>query len=217
MCKSIREWLINRYQTLNNLNNAWGTIFWSQVYTHWSEIYPPNLTVATPNPSQVLDYHRFASDSFVKYQKIQVDILRENTENQFITHNPDFGSFEVDTHMLGKDLDFLSWNSSPTGQAEKFTSRLYAPWDSLPEFSYDVGDPYITSFFHAWVRGAKSKPFWVMQQQVGQTNWGEINPGIRPGTVRLWTWHAVANGAETVVYFRWRATRLRRSIINRDC
>jgi beta-galactosidase len=202
-----REWLIQRYQTLNNLNNAWGTIFWSQVYTNWNEIYPPNLTVATPNPSQVLDYQRFSSDSFVKYQKIQVDILRENTENQFITHNPDFDSFKVDTHHLGNDLDFLSWNSSPTGQAEKFTKRLYAPWDSVPEFSYDVGDPYITGFFHTWVRGAKSKPFWVMQQQVGQTNWGEINPGIRPGTVRLWTWHAVANGAETVVYFRWRATR----------
>lgn len=202
-----REWLINRYQTLNNLNNSWGTIFWSQVYTNWNEIYPPNLTVATPNPSQELDYHRFSSDSFVKYQKIQVDILRENTENQFITHNPDFGTFEVDTHQLANDLDFLSWNSSPTGQAEKFTKRLYAPWDSIPEFSYDVGDPYITGFFHSWVRSAKAKPFWVMQQQVGQTNWGEINPGIRPGTVRLWTWHAVANGAETVVYFRWRATR----------
>jgi len=202
-----RDWLINRYKTLNNLNHSWGTVFWSQVYTNWSEIFPPNLTPAPPNPSQVLDYQRFASDSFINFQKLQVDILKANTENQFITHNPDFDSFDLDTQKLGKDLDFLCWNSSPTGQAEKFTKRFYAPWDQIPEFSYDVGDPYITGFFHAWVRGTSKKRFWVMQQQVGQTNWGEINPGIRPGTVRLWTWHAVASGAESVVYYRWRASR----------
>jgi beta-galactosidase len=28
--------------------------------------------------------------------------------------------------------------------------------------------------------------------------------GIRPEAVRLWTWQAVAQGADTVVYFRWR-------------
>jgi beta-galactosidase len=205
--KNFREWLMDRYKTMTELNNSWGTIFWSQVYSDWSEIYPPNLTVANPNPSQVLDYQRFASDSFIKYQKLQVDILREITENQTITHNPDFDLFELDTHKLGADLDFLSWNSFPTGQAEKLTKKFYAPWDTIPEFSYDVGDPYITGFIHAWVRGAKREPFWIMQQQVGQTNWSEINTGIRGGTVRLWTWHAVASGAETVIYFRWRATR----------
>ena len=202
-----REWLKNRYKTLENLNNSWGTVFWSQVYSRWEEIYPPNQTVATPNPSQVLDYQRFASDSFVTFQQIQVEILRERTQGQFITHNPDLSDFDLDIHKLRKDLDFLSWNSSPTGLAEKFSKRLYAPWDPIPDFSYDVGDPYITGFFHSLIRGAKSRPFWVMQQQVGQTNWAEINTGIRGGTVRLWTWHAVANGAETVMYFRWRATR----------
>ena len=202
-----RDWLIKRYGSLEVLNNSWGTVFWSQVYSDWREIFPPNLTVASPNPSQALDYQRFASDSFIKFQKIQVEILINGTENQFITHNPDFDSFELDIHKLGSDLDFLSWNSFPTGHAEKLTKKLYAPWDKIPDFSYDVGDPYITGFIHAWVRGAKSQPFWIMQQQVGQTNWGEINPGIRGGTVRLWTWHAVASGAETVIYFRWRATR----------
>jgi beta-galactosidase len=53
----------------------------------------------------------------------------------------------------------------------------------------------------------RKEPFWVMEQQIGQIDWGKVNPGIRPGTIRLWTWHAVANGAEAVIYHRWRATR----------
>ena len=38
-------------------------------------------------------------------------------------------------------------------------------------------------------------------------NWASYNPVVRPGTVRLWTWHALAAGADAVVYFRWRAVR----------
>lgn len=205
--QAFREWLLERYESINNLNDSWGTVYWSQVYNDWNEIFPPNLTVAAANPSQLLDYYRFSSDSFIKYAEIQIDIIRKFSGRQFITHNPDFSTFDLDTQKLSKKLDFLAWNSFPTGQAELFTKRFYAPWEEVPEFSYDVGDPYITGFLHAWIRGAKNKPFWIMQQQVGQTNWGEINPGIRGGTIRLWTWHATANGAEAVIYFRWRATR----------
>lgn len=202
-----REWLINRYQTIDNLNASWGTVFWSQVYNHWDEIFPPNLTVATANPSQLLDYHRFSSDSFINFAKLQTEIIKNFSENQFITHNPDLTNFDINTHNLLSELDFLSSNSYPTANAELLSQKLYAPWESIPEFSYDVGDPYITGFLHTWVRGARNKPFWIMQQQGGQTNGAEINTGIRGGTVRLWTWYATANGADAVIFNRWRATR----------
>lgn len=205
--QEFRQWLMKRYETINNLNESWGTVYWSQVYNHWEEIFPPNLTVTAANPSQLLDYYRFSSDSFNEFVKLQTLIIKERSENQFVTHNPDLNFFEVNTHKLRKNLDFLSSNSYPTGQAELLTKKLYAPWENSPDFSYDVGDPYITGFLHSWVRGARNKPFWIMQQQVGQTNWAEINPGIRRGTVRLWTWYAAANGAEAVIYNRWRATR----------
>jgi beta-galactosidase len=56
------------------------------------------------------------------------------------------------------------------------------------------------------IRGFKEgAPYWVMEQQCGNINWSKSNTGIRPGAVRLWTWHALAKGAGAVVYFRWRA------------
>jgi beta-galactosidase len=43
-----------------------------------------------------------------------------------------------------------------------------------------------------------------MEQQPGPVNWGAHNPAPAPGAVRLWTWQAIAHGAEIVSYFRWR-------------
>jgi beta-galactosidase len=202
---AFRRWLQDRYGSLQSLNQAWGSIFWSQVYSAWDQIDLPHLTVTTSNPSHILDFYRFSSDSVIEYQKIQVDLLRQDTHQQFVTHNL-MGDFpDLDYHNLVRDLDFVSWDSYPTGYAEIHSNNLYDPSEPVPSFPYDLGDPYVTNFYHDLIRGLKRAPFWVMEQQCGHINWANYNPGIRPGAVRLWTWHALASGAEAIIYFRWRA------------
>ncbi len=204
---AFREWLKARYGSLEALNQAWGTVFWSQTYSGWEQILPPNLTVTEPNASQVLDYYRFSSDSVVAYQQLQLDLLRRLTHGQRITHNL-MGNFpDLDYHKLSQPLDFVCWDSYPTGYAEVQAESLYLPDEPRPPVAYDVGDPYVTGFCHDLTRGLKQGPYWVMEQQPGGINWARLNPGVRPGAVRLWTWHALGSGAEAVVYFRWRACR----------
>ncbi|HEY72651.1 MAG TPA: beta-galactosidase [Thermoflexia bacterium] len=218
---AFRRWLQARYNTLDALNEAWGTAFWSQLYSDWEEIDPPILTVAQPNPIHVLDYYRFSSDSYVAYQQLQIDILKSqitnlqhptsNTQNPFITTNF-LGNFaDLDYHDLAGALDFVSWDSYPTGYAEVVARDLYEAKvvvKSQPQLAYDVGDPYVTGFCHDLTRGLKQAPFWVMEQQCGHINWSVFNRGVNPGAVRLWTWHALASGADAVVFFRWRAALL---------
>jgi beta-galactosidase len=201
-----RSWLAARYETIEALNEAWGTIFWSQTYGDWSEIDPPNLTVAEPNPSHVLDYNRFASDAYVAYQRLQISTLQPHiSEHQIVTTNFMSQFADLDYYDLAEPLDLVTMSSYPTGHAES-RSSLYMPSSIQPAFAYDVGDPYVTSLGHALMRGFKPhRPFWVMEQQCGNVNWSKYNTGVRPGTVRLWTWHALASGAEAVLYFRWRA------------
>src|SRR6476469_9617401 len=41
--EAFRGWLRDRHKTLDALNDAWGTAFWSQRYTDWDQINPPRL------------------------------------------------------------------------------------------------------------------------------------------------------------------------------
>jgi beta-galactosidase len=202
-----RLWLKEKYGTLSILNQTWGAVFWSQAYQKWEDIDPPNLTVTEANPSHLLDYYRFCSDSVIEYQQIQLEILKKYCPEKSITTNLMGNFYDIDYPTLARNLDFVTWDSYPTGYREMQPTTEYVPDETRSELAYDAGDPYITGFYHDLMRGLKQAPFWVMEQQCGHINWSEYNTHVRPGVVRLWTWHALAAGAEAVVYFRWRACR----------
>lgn len=201
-----RAWLRRRYASLQALNAAWGTVFWSAEFQDWAQVEPPILNLAAPNPSHVLDYYRFSSDSVAAYQQMQVGLLREVVPaRQFVTHNF-MGLFQdLDYFDLARGLDFVTWDSYPTGNADRWREVLYGSDVPDAEYAFDAGDPAITGFAHDLTRGLLRKPFWIMEQQPGHVNWGAVNTLVRPETVRLWAWHAAAAGAEAVVFFRERA------------
>ncbi|MGQ0601495.1 MAG: beta-galactosidase [Anaerolineales bacterium] len=201
-----RAWLKKRYENLKAVNEAWGTVFWSAEFDDWSQIGAPILNLATPNPSHVLDYYRFSSDSVVEYEKFQVELLKSTVNRkQWVTHNFIGLYVHLNYFDLAKPLDFVTWDSYPTGNAYRWREILYGPDKPDAEYAWDVGDPAITGFAHALTRGLLGKPFWIMEQGAGHINWAEVNHVIRPGTPRLWAWHAAASGADTIVYFRERA------------
>src|SRR5690606_14623416 len=111
--KAFRKWLQNRYGTLDRLNRAWGTTFWSQLYTDWEQVHLLRPTASnSPNPHQALDEKRFISDSAISFAKMQADILRGIVRNQWVTTNTLFG--HLDYHALTETaLDFLSYDSYP--------------------------------------------------------------------------------------------------------
>ncbi len=209
---AFRRWLHAKYGDIAALNDAWGTIFWSQSYNSFDQINPPNDEVNYKNPSHLLDYYRFSSHSYVSYQQEQIDILRAANPDQFITHNFMGLYRDLDQFDLAASLDFVTWDNYPTGNPDRWRQLLYPPGEDWrrndPTYAYDVGDPLITGMAHALTYGLKDAPFWVMEQQCGHINWGDANPWVRPGTPRLWAWHAIGEGADAIVYFRWRATLL---------
>src|SRR5689334_24011252 len=56
------------------------------------------------------------------------------------------------------------------------------------------------------MRGLKNAPVWIVEQQVGPLGW-EVLHTLRRGQMRLYTFQAIAHGAELVGYFRWRTAR----------
>jgi beta-galactosidase len=197
--KAFRRWLRHNYQTPEQLNEAWGNVFWSMEVQSFEEVCLPNLTVTEANPSARLDFRRFQSAQVAAYDKMQCDIIRAHSPGRFVTHNM-MGFFtEYDHWPLGDQLDFVSWDSYPAG----FTERL--PFSEAEHVRWALtAHPDIGPFNHDLYRGVGRGRFWVMEQQPGPVNWAPWNPVPKPGMVRLWTWEAFAHGAEVVSYFRWR-------------
>ncbi|WP_117238256.1 beta-galactosidase [Thermus sediminis] len=196
---AFQRWLADRYGEVEALNRAWGTAFWSQRYRGFTEVELPHLTVAEANPSHLLDYYRFASDQVRSFNRLQVEILRAHAPGRFVTHN--FMGFftDLDPFALAQDLDFASWDSYPLG----FTDLMPLPPEEKLRYAR-TGHPDVAAFHHDLYRGVGRGRFWVMEQQPGPVNWAPHNPSPAPGMVRLWTWEALAHGAEVVAYFRWR-------------
>ncbi|WP_435317233.1 beta-galactosidase [Haloarchaeobius sp. TZWSO28] len=198
---AFRDWLREKYDDIADLNESWGNTFWSQQYDSFAAVDPPRPSPAERHPSRLLDYYRFANDSVVEYNRIHADLIREANDDWFVTHNfmGDFAS--LDAYSLAPDLDFLGWDSYPTG----FVQDRRQGDATVPELR--AGDPDEVSMNHDIYRGAKQKPFWVLEQQPGDVNWPPYAPQPGEGAMRLWAHHAVAHGADAVCYFRWRRCR----------
>lgn len=193
MCSSCRlrfqKWLIKKYSTIERLNDAWGTAFWSQGYNGFSQISTPLITVVGENPSAMLDWKCFCSDLIVDFAKWQTDILREKCPNQFITHN--FMNFDdkVNYYDLGGLLDFVSNDVYPGG--------YWQTQPHQPEYEVAAG--------HDVVRSYKKQPFWIMEQQAGMAGWEVMGRLPALGQISAWAMQSVAHGADAVVFFRWRS------------
>jgi beta-galactosidase len=196
VCRAaFHAWLRRRYESLDVLNEVWGTAFWSQVYGDWSQIplpetaaIPPNGFLRnSPNPGLALDFRRFTSDSLIDFLRLQVGILRARSPRQRITHNlMGFKFGEIDYHALADEVDVVSWDNYPLLDPS-------GSW-STPALSADA------------MRGLKAGPVWILEQQAGPLGW-ELLRTPRRGETRLLTWQAIAHGVELVSYFRWRTAR----------
>ena len=197
--RAFQNWLAETYGTIEALNTAWGNVFWSMEYVHFGQIGLPNLTVTEPNPSHVMAFRRFSSDMVVKFNKVQVDLIRAQTDAPVI-HNYMGRVAGFDHYKVGADLDIASWDSYPIGF---LSDRLEAP-DAHKQRYLRQGDLDFQAFHHDLYRTVGKGRWWVMEQQPGPVNWAPYNPAPLPGMARLWAWEAFAHGAETVTYFRWR-------------
>ena len=197
--EGFRDWLSQKYQSPSALNKAWGNIFWSMEINEFSDIELPNLTVTEPNPAHVMDFRRYTSDQVVKFNNSQVTVLRKFSEAPLI-HNYMGRITAFDHYEVGDDLDIASWDSYPLGFLEMVSDA-----DEKFKAKYaHQGDPDFQSFHHDLYRTVGSGRWWVMEQQPGPVNWAAYNPAPLAGMVRLWSWEAIAHGAEVVCYFRWR-------------
>jgi beta-galactosidase len=185
---AFRVWLQKRYGTLDVLNHAWGTAFWSQRYGDWAEIFPPRTTPTFVNPTHLLDWKRFSNDALVDLYRIEVDVLRRIT--------PDV---PVVTNFMGffKATDYWTW-----APHEDIVSDDCYPDPADPDTYID------TAMRYDLMRSLRqSQPWLLMEQSPNAVNWRNRNAAKRPNKMRLWSYQAVSRAANGVMFFQWRMAK----------
>ncbi|MFT4111527.1 beta-galactosidase [Silvibacterium sp.] len=199
-CRSCREgfqqWLRKRYPSLDAINQTWGTVFWSNTYTDFSQIPVPLPSGAPPNPGFALDYYRYQSDANASFLEEQLTVLRRLCPQHFITTNNAGLVDNLNLRDLYRNLDFASADNYPSF----FAIILADSGASLPPEAIAA----LTSLGHDTARGLKDgKPFFIMEEQSGKSGQPFFSPQPEPGQLRLWSYQAVAHGAFGINYFRW--------------
>ncbi len=187
--RRFREWLKEKYRTIEEVNRVWDTAFWGHTFYDFDEIVTPNLLSEHFAPDRTtfqgisLDYRRFNSESILDCYRLEYDALHAVTPDIPITTNL-MGTFpDLDYQMWAKYMDFISWDNYPANDTP------------IEE----------TAMRHDLMRGLKQgKPFALMEQTPSVTNWLPYNALKRPGVMRLWSYQAVAHGADTVMFFQMR-------------
>ncbi|WP_136604201.1 beta-galactosidase [Paenibacillus dokdonensis] len=190
--EAFREWLKERYGTLEQLNQAWWTTFWSHTYSDWSQIESPAPHGETAVHGHNLDWKRFVTDCTVDFCAHEVTPLREVRPDLPVTANMMDWFEGLDYRKFANILDIISWDAYPT-------------WHDLQ----DLGQVAAWfSFNHDLFRSLKGgQPFMLMESTPSMTNWQAVSKLKRPGMHLLSSLHAVAHGSDSVQYFQWRKSR----------
>ncbi|WTP60557.1 beta-galactosidase [Streptomyces phaeochromogenes] len=184
---TFRRWLRDRYGTLDALNSAWGTAFWSQGYGDWEEVLPPRHAHYMKNPTQVLDFKRYTSDMLLECYVAERDIVRRHTPHIPVTTN-------FMPMWVGQD----AWKWA--AEEDVVSVDIYP--DPRDPFGAQNG-ALIQDMTRSQARG----PWMLMEQAAGPVNWRGVNHPKPRGLNRLWSLQAVARGADAVCYFQWRQSR----------
>lgn len=182
---AFRRWLTDKYGTVENLNRAWGTAFWSQRYGSIDEVTVPSAAPAFRNPTQLLDFDRFSSDEILGIFREEAAAVRAASPSVPIT-----------TNFMGffKPLDYWAW-----------AAELDVISDDCYPDPVDPDSPYLAAMTRDLMRSlADGKPWLLMEQAAGAVNWRPSNAAKPEGMMRAWSYQAIARGADGILYFQWR-------------
>jgi beta-galactosidase len=184
---AFRNWLRRRYGDLDTLNDAWYTRFWGQRYTSWEQVEPPEVPRSWSNPTRRLDFTRFVSDALLECFVMERDIVRAYRDDIPVLTN--FMRFY-------RHADYWRW------AAQEDAAAL----DIYPDPGQDDSRVAAALNFDL-MRSLRGAPWLLMEQAASAVSQWRVNNVKPPGRMRLGSYQAVAHGADSVLFFQWRASR----------
>ena len=181
-----KQWLMDKFQTVGNLNHAFGLAYWSNSLGSWDDLPDVRGTINNSLAAEFEAFQRQLVTDFLLWQRSIVDEYRR--PDQFVTHNFDY-EWRDYSHALQPDAD----------QFRAAEAVTVAGCDIYHPTAGKLTGAEI-SFGGDLARGLKhGENFFVLETQaqgpVGRLPW--------PGQLRLQAFAHLANGANMVEYWHW--------------
>lgn len=185
---SFRQWLREKYGTLDRLNSAWGTAFWGQRYGTWEHIGAPAAAPSVVNPAQRLDFARFTDQRLRECFIAERDAIRAHASQPITTNFMANQSWTTDLWAWAREVDIVSddhylWAADPEGEIGLAIAA---------DLSRSVGG---------------GTPWILMEHSTSAVNWQPRNIAKRPGEMARNSMTHLARGADGILFFQWRASR----------
>jgi beta-galactosidase len=141
--KQFIEYLREKYQTVENLNQKWGEHFWSFAFSAFEEV-PLPIGVSMPYPSLALEYARFQSAVNAEFARWRYELMKELHPQAWVTTNfQSSRATHTDIFEMGQYTDVYGTNFYPNHN---------------PEFALD------------YCRGSRGKVI-ILEQRSGSPHW----------------------------------------------
>lgn len=188
--QAFREWLKERYGTIEKLNKAWNTMFWSHVYNSFDQIESPSERGETGLHGLNLDWKRFVTHQTKDFVEAEIQALRDAGAEKPATINMMYDFQGLNYHKFADSLDIISWDTYPL-------------WHKYPDAQVAAD----TAMQHDIMRSLKKAPFLLMESCPSATNWQGVSKLKKPGMLEAASLQAVAHGSDSVLYFQMRQSR----------
>jgi beta-galactosidase len=185
---AFRGWLRRRHGTLDVLNEAWGTAFWSQRYAAWEQVLPPRATQWHKNPGQALDFRRFWSDLALDGYREQRDAIRARSDRPVTTNLMVPGYQNLDLWAFGREVDLVAIDHYPCAPGVDTAADTAFGADRARSFG-------------------GGRPWLLMEQGTNTVYAGDRVLAKQPGEILRHSLGHIAHGADGALFFQWRQSR----------
>jgi len=191
--RRFREWLKQKYVTLDAINAAWYRHFQT-----WDQVEPPRGSTIL-SYTDYLDWRAFIDDKLAGDLRTRVDAIRSADRQHPVTsHAASPGMFGSPTDGYGNPDDFKM-----AANADYYGTSIYPrhsqstrPW---PYQMLAAGLDFERSAGHSFGKG-----FWIGELQAGQGITGmRIADPVRGDDENYWMWQVVSHGARQIAIYAY--------------
>ncbi|MFJ8958320.1 beta-galactosidase [Lentzea sp. NPDC102401] len=186
------------YGDVENLNRAWGLVYWSHRLSDWADLWTPE---GNAQPQYDIAWRAFQARQTTEFVAWQADVVREYARpEQFVTTCLHYPHMALDDDGLTGHVDVTAGNPYYDMQ-----DGLTLPDPTPDDHEQGWKTRGVWAFYRGadWIFSSRQEPFLVTETNAGNIGTPWDNRPAFDGQWRQAAWAFVARGARMIEYWHW--------------